>query len=47
MPKEIEDNIRKSVEKAHPEYSKERVDNEVYATMNKKGLLKGRKKRRK
>lgn len=39
MPKRIEKKIRRSVKIAHPEYTREEVDREVYATMNKKGLL--------
>ncbi len=39
MPKHVEEEIRASVERAHPDYDKERVDQEVYATMNKHGLL--------
>ena len=39
MPKELERKIRASVKKAHPEYSEARVNREVYATMNKRGLL--------
>lgn len=46
MPKEVEEKIRKSVETAHPDYDKERVDREVYATMNKEGLLRHGKKGR-
>lgn len=36
MPKAVEAKIRASVRKAHPEYSKARVDKEVYSTMNKR-----------
>lgn len=46
MPTAIEEKIRKSVENAHPDYDKERVDQEVYATMNKQGLLRHGKKGR-
>lgn len=46
VPKEVEQKIRESVEKAHPDYDKERVDQEVYATMNKQGLLHHKKGRR-
>jgi len=35
MPRELEEKIRASVKAAHPEYSEERVNQEVYATMNK------------
>lgn len=47
MPKDVENRIRESVEKAHPDYDKERVDREVFATMNKHGLLHKGSKRRK
>lgn len=48
MPKEVESKIRESVKKAHPDYDKERVDREVFATMNKHGLLhKGSHRRKK
>ena len=47
MPAEIERKIRASVKKAHPEYSKERVDREVYSTMNKRGLLHKKRKAKK
>lgn len=46
MPREVEEQIRKSVEKAHPDYDKKRVDQEVYATMQKHGLLRHGKKGR-
>lgn len=49
MPEYIENKIRESVKKAHPDYDEERVNQEVYATMNSRGLLrrsaKGRRKR--
>jgi len=35
MPKELEEKIRASVKAAHPEYDEKRVNQEVYATMNK------------
>lgn len=47
MPERVEEEIRKSVEEAHPDYDKERVNREVYATMNKHGLLHKGSKRRK
>lgn len=46
MPKAIEEKIRRSVENAHPDYDKERVDQEVYAIMNKNHLLRHGKKGR-
>ena len=46
MPKELERKIRASVRKAHPEYSEARVNREVYATMNKRGLLHKKRKRK-
>lgn len=39
MPKEIEQKIRRSVNKSHPGYSKKRKDKIVYGTMRKKGLM--------
>jgi hypothetical protein len=47
MPERVEEEIRASVRKAHPDYSPERVDQEVYAIMNKQGLLKRKHGRRK
>lgn len=47
MPKEIEEKIRKSVREAHPDYDEKRVNDEVFAVMNKQGLLHHRKGRRK
>ena len=35
MPKAVTRKIRRSVKKAHPGYSKKRVDDEVYAIENK------------
>lgn len=46
MPKEVEEKIRQSVRNAHPDYDEKRVDQEVYATMNKQGLLHHKKGRR-
>ena len=46
MPKRVEEDIRASVEAAHPDYDKERVDQEVFAVMNKQGLLRHGKKGR-
>ena len=43
MPKTVEEKIRRSVREAHPDYDEERVNQEVYATMNKQGLLHKRK----
>jgi hypothetical protein len=39
MPEEIEEKIRESVRNAHPDYDEKRVNDEVFATMNKQGLL--------
>lgn len=46
MPEEVEEKIRESVERAHPDYDKERVDKEVFSIMNKQGLLHKRGHRR-
>ena len=48
MPKELEEKIRASVKAAHPDYTPEEVNREVYATMNKlKKRRIGSRKRRK
>lgn len=39
MPKAVERKIRKSIRHAHPDYSEKRLTSELYAIMNKQGLL--------
>lgn len=39
MPKAVEEEIRESVRRAHPDYDEKRVNDEVFAVMNKQGLL--------
>lgn len=39
MPEETEEEIRESVRNAHPDYDEKQVNDEVFAVMNKQGLL--------
>ena len=42
MPKKVEEEIKASLRKAHPEWSEEKVTEVTYATMNKRGMLRGK-----
>lgn len=46
MPEAVEKKIRQSVKNAHPDYSKEEEDREVYSIMNIQGMLRHGKKGR-
>ena len=44
MPIKVEEEIKRSVRKAHPNYSEDRVTNETMRIMNKEHLLRRKKK---
>lgn len=47
MPEEAEEGIQASLRKAHPDWSEEKIEDVTFATMNKKGMLRGKGGRKK